>query len=319
MANMTIKDQEASILQALSELQNGVPDEETDSLMAKAIQERSSFLSNFYNYLFSKTEEVSKEKSEPILPDPIVPDQNVMLQFMEAARPIGYLKAGDAFKAEEATELQAQRMRDAAPAQMDMSPEVEEPIVVETATSEGLMSRPDATSVRPKLRPGSYVPQIKLNIPDDVQKDTAFMKEVDRVSNNLNVSKEDLLRVIQFETAGSWSPSQPAGTSSAVGLIQFMPDTAKGLGTTSDKLAKMTRAEQMKYVEKHLSMFLKDEDKQYDFSDLYMAVHWPAAVGKDLDYVMYEEGSKFYKANKPLDINKDGKVTKGEAVSKAAG
>ena len=180
----------------------------------------------------------------------------------------------------------------------------------------GLFTRPTA-NVRPKLKPGSYTPDFELNVPEDAMKDKPFLNEVSRVSKKLNIKEEDLLKAIQFETAGSFDPAQPAGTSNAVGLIQFMPNTAKGLGTTTAELAKMSRAQQMKYVEKHLSMFLTDKDKEYDFGDLYMAIHWPAAVGKSNDYVMYSKGSKNYKANKGLDINKDGKVTKGESVYRA--
>lgn len=180
----------------------------------------------------------------------------------------------------------------------------------------GLFTRPTA-NVRPKLKPGSYTPDFELNIPEDAMKDKPFLNEVSRVSKKLNIKEDDLLKAIQFETAGSFDPAQPAGTSNAVGLIQFMPKTAEGLGTTTAELAKMSRAQQMKYVEKHLSMFLKDKDKEYDFGDLYMAIHWPAAVGKSNDYVMYSKGSKNYKANKGLDINKDGKVTKGESVYRA--
>lgn len=180
----------------------------------------------------------------------------------------------------------------------------------------GLFTRPTVEK-RPKLKPGSYTPDFDLNVPEDAMKDKAFLSEVSRVSNKLNIREDDLLKAIQFETAGSFDPAQKSGTSNAVGLIQFMPNTAKGLGTTTEKLAKMPRAKQMKYVEKHLSMFLTDPDKEYDFGDLYMAIHWPAGVGKSNDYVMYEKGSKQYRANKGLDLDKNGKVTKGETVYRA--
>ena len=52
--------------------------------------------------------------------------------------------------------------------------------------------------------------------------------------------------VMSFETGGSFSPGQKnqAG-SGATGLIQFMPNTAKGLGTTTEELSKMNRAQQI--------------------------------------------------------------------------
>ena len=169
--------------------------------------------------------------------------------------------------------------------------------------------------MRPKSRAGEApFPEYKLNVPEDVANDTEFMTKVDRLAGIHGVDKDEILKVIQFETAGSWDPAQKSGTSSATGLIQFMPDTAKELGTTTANLAKMSRSDQMDYVEKYLAKF---EGKIKNFDDLYMAIHWPAAVGKGDSYTLYKRGSKAYKANSGLDINRDGSVTRGEAVYRA--
>lgn len=168
---------------------------------------------------------------------------------------------------------------------------------------------------RPVYRPGTGpAPEFKLNVPDEVMQDTEFMAKVDTLAAEHGINRTDILKAIQFETAGSFSPSQKSGTSNAMGLIQFIPSTAKELGTSTKELAAMTRAQQMDYVSAYLE---KHKGKIRGFDDLYMAIHWPAAVGKDNDYEMYAKGSKAYKANKGLDINKDGVVTKGEAVFRA--
>jgi len=124
---------------------------------------------------------------------------------------------------------------------------------------------------------------------------------------------------MSFETGGSFSPSQKnmAG-SGATGLIQFMPSTAKGLGTSTQELSKMNRAQQMKYVEKHFDTFLKSGGSGYSMSDLYMSILYPAAVGKDEDYVMFRKGTIQYTQNKGLDKNNDGVITKAEAAAKAS-
>ena len=154
----------------------------------------------------------------------------------------------------------------------------------------------------------------------DVQ---SFKESVSATAKRLGISVEDLYAVMAFETGGTFNPAEKnrAG-SGATGLIQFMPETAKGLGTTTDELAKMSRTEQMKYVEKFLS------DKGISgkgLSDVYMAVLFPAAVGKPDDFVLfgkgatvrgYGEGSKAYEQNQPLDLNNDGSVTKAEASAK---
>lgn len=188
-----------------------------------------------------------------------------------------------------------------------------------TTENAGLMTRPKG---RPTTKD---VAQLELNVPKDVSADKDFMASVKSTASNLNISEDDLLRVIQFETAGSWDPAQPSSTSNGVGLIQFMPKTAAGLGTTTEALAKMTRTQQMPFVEKHLKMFLTDPKKSYGFSDLYMAVHFPAAVGKSDDYVVYSSTHKYksrrdaYAANTGMDVNQDGVVTKAEAVARAIG
>ena len=123
-----------------------------------------------------------------------------------------------------------------------------------------------------------------------------------------------------FETGGTFNPAEKnrAG-SGATGLIQFMPSTAEGLGTTTDELAKMSRTEQMKYVEKFLS---NKGISGKGLSDVYMAVLFPAAVGKPDDFVLFGKGAMSgytgtaYEQNKGLDANNDGSITKAEASAK---
>jgi hypothetical protein len=151
------------------------------------------------------------------------------------------------------------------------------------------------------------------NLPTEVSQDQEFITAANSVATNIGVNVDDLYRIIEFETAGSWSPSVKAPTSSATGLIQFIESTAQGLGTSTADLAQMSRAEQMQYVEKYLEPY---KGQINNFGDLYMAVHWPAGIGKDDNYVMYERGSAAYDANKGLDQNGDGTVTRGETLAR---
>ena len=98
-----------------------------------------------------------------------------------------------------------------------------------------------------------------------------------------------------------------------------MPRTAAGLGTSTEELAGMSRARQMHYVEKYLS---NKGVKGKGLSDLYMAVLFPAAVGKSDDFVLFGKGAmpgftaRAYSQNRGLDKNGDGSVTKAEASAK---
>lgn len=117
-----------------------------------------------------------------------------------------------------------------------------------------------------------------------------------------------------FETGGTFSPSiKNAAGSGAVGLIQFMPKTAKALGTTSEKLEKMSAIEQLDYVKKYLNPY---RSKLKKLEDVYMAILYPAAVGKPLTHTLFEDGKKTYTQNKGFDVNKDKKISLKEVSSK---
>jgi hypothetical protein len=159
-----------------------------------------------------------------------------------------------------------------------------------------------------------------FRLPEEVAADTDFIAATERVVGNLQsagaqISQDDLFRIIEFETDGTWSPSVKAPTSTATGLIQFLEATAESLGTSTAELAQMSRAEQMAYVERYLQNTIRERGPIRNFGDLYMAIHWPVGVGKEDDFVMYREGSEAYTANRGLDANGDGTVTRGETMA----
>ncbi len=99
----------------------------------------------------------------------------------------------------------------------------------------------------------------------------------------------------------------------ATGLMQFMPETAKGMGTTTQKLYQMSAIEQLDYVYKYYKSFA---GKLSCYTDLYMACFFPVAIGKPDDWVLQTKdlsASKIATQNAGFDLNKDGKITVGEA------
>lgn len=144
-----------------------------------------------------------------------------------------------------------------------------------------------------------------------------FRNKVRSVCKNLNIDPNWLMAVMGFETGYTFSPSTKNPGSSATGLIQFMAATARGLGTTTAQLSRMTAVEQLDWVEKYFS----DQSRRIsNLGDCYMAVLWPIGVGRPDSYVMWERDSgpyqRQYADNSGLDINNDGKITRGEAVSR---
>ena len=80
--------------------------------------------------------------------------------------------------------------------------------------------------------------------------DKPFLDEVQRVSEKYEINPADLVGLMASES--SLDPAADNGTH--VGLIQFSADRAKELGTTQEELVKMSRAQQMKFVEKYFDI-----------------------------------------------------------------
>ena len=141
-----------------------------------------------------------------------------------------------------------------------------------------------------------------------------FKSKVLEICQRLEMDPNHLMAAMAFESAGTFSPAiKNAAGSGATGLIQFMPRTAKGLGKTTGELAKMSAVEQLDYVEKYFKPY---KGKCKSVSDVYMAILWPAAIGKPESFVLFDEETKpqTYKMNKGLDSNSDGNITKLEAA-----
>lgn len=147
---------------------------------------------------------------------------------------------------------------------------------------------------------GSKFTKDELSTLTKVMKDEGF-KDVD---------ESDMMSCIAFETGSTFSPSIVNKVSSSTGLIQFMPATARGLGTTTSELAKMTVSEQLVYVGKYFKPYAK---RVKDITDLYASILWPRGIGQPGNYVYWSKPNIAYNQNAGLDLNNDGKVTKEEA------
>lgn len=138
---------------------------------------------------------------------------------------------------------------------------------------------------------------------------TSFEKKERSVAYNAGVDPNELMFIMDFETAGTFSPTAKNPGSSAIGLIGFLQSTAIDLGTTTEELSKMTATEQLTYVEKYLIKTKYQKGAMQDFVDVYLAVLYPAAIGKD-DTYRFPSSMTF--ANPIFDLNKDKILTKEE-------
>ena len=108
--------------------------------------------------------------------------------------------------------------------------------------------------------------------------------EIVAVSERLGIKDPGwLANLMNFESR--FRPDIQNKYTNATGLIQFMPSTARGLGTTVDALKGMSQEEQMPWVEKYLA---KKKKKGFNSQmDVFMAVFFPAAMGKGPDFDIY--------------------------------
>lgn len=145
-----------------------------------------------------------------------------------------------------------------------------------------------------------------------------FVSRVAQMASDLKLGwqgPDQLMACMAFETGETFSPSIKNGAGAPYyGLIQFGTAAATDVGTTTAKLVKMTAEAQLEYVYKFFKPYT---GKIKTTSDIYLRILYPVAVGKPEDYVLFVEGKgKAYIQNRGLDVNKDGKITKGEAAAK---
>lgn len=138
-----------------------------------------------------------------------------------------------------------------------------------------------------------------------------FCNKVVDIARTLGTNPNYLMQVMKSESGLNPAAYNPSGGAS--GLIQFMPDTAKGLGTTTTLLRQMNHVKQLDYV---LKYFLPFRKKLKSYFDVYLVTFFPIAVGKPDSYVFETKKlSAALIAQQNPAINKwpkDSKITMGE-------
>jgi hypothetical protein len=149
---------------------------------------------------------------------------------------------------------------------------------------------------------------ILLNFVQDNQ--TQFAARVKAIAAEIGINPNWLMGVMYKESRLNHQARNPI--SGATGLIQFMPDTAAAMGTTTTALAAMTNVQQLEFVRGYL---LPYRNKINSFEDTYFAVFFPAAIGKPDDYVLQTSrlsAALIATQNPAMDYNKDKKITVAE-------
>jgi len=145
-----------------------------------------------------------------------------------------------------------------------------------------------------------------------------FLDAVKALEDKIGVQRNALLRVMKHESR--LKPYIQNPITNATGLIQFMPATATGLGTSINALKRMTGMQQLAYVEKYFKPVF---GKAKVIGDLYMYTFLPAFVNKPDNFELARKGSTqilygkiskgaIYSANPGFDTTKKGYYTVGD-------
>ena len=134
-----------------------------------------------------------------------------------------------------------------------------------------------------------------------------FSDKVLSIAAKVEMDPDHLMAIFMSESGINPTAVNPG--SGATGLIQWLPSTARGHGTSTSALKNMSALEQLDWVEKYM---LPYKGRLKTKADAYMAVFSPAFIGKGDNHVAYSRGQGGYEGNKGLDANNDGKITNAE-------
>lgn len=121
---------------------------------------------------------------------------------------------------------------------------------------------------------------------ESLARNPAFLARLNEVCNALWVNPSHMLIVMRAESGINPNlENQIAvreGRPWAVWLIQFMPSTARWLGTSREALLGMSGIEQLEYVYRYFEPYAW---RLRSVEDLYKATFFPAAIGQPLSWV----------------------------------
>lgn len=110
----------------------------------------------------------------------------------------------------------------------------------------------------------------------------AFLARVRLICSDLGINPNWLMAVMYKESGINSKAVNRGG--GATGLIQFMPDTAKNLGTTTAALYAMSNVQQLDYVKRYFQPYAK---WIHSYADLYLVTFFPAALPMAQDWIFH--------------------------------
>jgi hypothetical protein len=152
-------------------------------------------------------------------------------------------------------------------------------------------------------------------------KDIGFVRTVENIAREFNTDPKNLWRVMDFES--KLDPQAVNPKSKAVGLIQFMPKTAKALGTTSQDIFNMLPVQQLELMRRYFIQNGVKKIKRPTYGDLYLLVFYPYAIDKSNWFQIGTEKSlkwahEVAKQNPVFPKNRRGLIDRGSVIKTTA-
>ena len=148
------------------------------------------------------------------------------------------------------------------------------------------------------------------NSPRSTKLGKDFLEKTKQVAQEVGCDYKDLLAVMNSESG--LNPAAQNKQGGASGLIQFMPATARALGTTTDAIRNMSGVQQLDLVKRCILQSKKMaglEGKRITAGQLYALIFLPARAQRE---VLTTSNENYYRCNRGLDANHDGQITSTE-------
>lgn len=156
-----------------------------------------------------------------------------------------------------------------------------------------------------ELRPAHNSPAM----PAKAAATPSYASELARVSEAIGVQPEWLQATIVAESGGNPSARNQY---QHVGLIQFAPATARGLGYTPDSILRMSATAQLALVER---FYAPVAGRIRSYADLRLYTFFPRAFAKPDSFVLQAPGISAQLValrNPSFDLDGDGQITVSE-------
>lgn len=168
--------------------------------------------------------------------------------------------------------------------------------------------------------PGFFPPEVKEECPVDPIPGIEFLQSEDSlyidkairgIAQHTQSRPDWIIATIMIESG--FNPHATNDSTSAYGLIQFMPGTLASMGITKHEI-ESAGIQQMEYVSQYFLQIAKIFGKLDTPTKTYLAVFYPVAIDKGPDYRI--GGPVTYRQNRGLDMNHDGILTRLDITHK---